>query len=1103
MNPSRNLSFSRIGTRLLLLVMLLPLFNVALAAAGATGSIAGRIQNSDTGAYLYGAQVQILNAGQSAQPGATTSSDQSGFYRIDGVAPGSVTVHIFYTGMPPKDVTVTVQAGQEAMADVSLASPGTASSDVTKLDPYHVNVEKSIGATELAINTQRYASNLKSVVSVDNLGFIGDGGIANAMKFLPGVELEQDGYGYGNAVTLSGAPSANVPITFGGFQMTTTADSTQGVSAPGLGSVGTPQRSTQLMQMSLNNISRIEVNHTTLADDPGSALAGSINFVPKQAFEHDKPQYLVSVFGAADQDTLRAGSMNGPFASNISTRFPGLVLSAIVPVNKRFGFSATFSTNTVPKSYVDQQVSWNANYNAATGTYANTPLDPSHYTSNGLVASAVLSTYKRTSVNLTADYKLGDGTLDASFTQAYNTLDYGRRNVSWGNTGWVNLATATLTNQSEINNTSLQPRVLNQSLLWRINDANRQESLDYNGHVGPWKLNLGESYGNSRKQNRDGDIGMVRSVLYNVRPLKQLDFNNIGPWGPESITAVAPNGTALNPASLASFVQAGSFTTTVYNPTTGAITTVNSNLPSLNFEPIWASDHRFEAKGSVTRDFAIPQFPTAVKLGFNFSSYSRRVSLDPTLGGNGSGFIYLGTLPGTTWLQTNYNTPLIGNYGTMQVLDPVALGHYFFANPSLFAESRPWNDYSSATTVDYYLREVIPAGYARFDSSMFNNRLKIAYGLRYEQTRDNGTGPYFNPGGNEARNAQGQLLATDGTVFTGAKGQTVQTIYPVNSLAWAQALYKANGSKSNAKYSNYFPSAAVSYDVTSDIVARVSFSHTLGRPDLGNIYPSLNLPDPTTVSATTVTTIKENNTSLRPWVSNNVGLSLEYYAPDGQSNFTLRGYRRFLDNAFGTQTLSASQTATYLSNYGVNPTDYPGAIIQTPINMPGQIVTSGLELSGSYIFDKVLPDWARGFRVTYSGTRATQTGGGVMAVQFAAQNLYVVPWTAGIGVNLTRSRFSISLNTKVTAKTRLQYEDYTANAAYEPNEFLYKRGAWRTDLDASVHLTRNLTMFLNGRDIQGYTLVEQIYSPNTPTVAKNYYRAVYQPVWTLGMNAQF
>ncbi|MEY2878692.1 MAG: hypothetical protein RLZZ15_1072 [Verrucomicrobiota bacterium] len=1079
------------------------------AAAADTGSVVGRVQNADTGDYLFGAQVQIAtlagtgtDRSQSAA-GTTAASDQAGYFRLDGVPAGAVTLRVVYSGMPAASVTVTVAAGRVATADVRL---GQNAGETVKLDAFKVNVSKEMGAKELALNSQRYASNLKSVIAVDDLGFIGDGSIPNALKFLPGVDLEQDFYGNGNAITMSGAPSANVPVTYGGFQATTSADSTQGPTVAG--TIGSnpvpPQRSSQLMALSLNNISRIEVNRSTLPDDPGSALAGSINFVPKSAFELSAPRYAVSLFAAADRDKLLQSEMSGPWSSKIRTYFPGASLSAIVPVNSRFGFSISVNANTVPKSSRSQTENWNANYNATTGTYANTPLNPSHYTSNGQTLDNFLSTYQRLSVNLTADYKLTEhGTLSAAFTQSYNTLKYGNNTVAWGNSNWVNLATSTLTNQVEINSTSLQPRLLNSHITWQANDANRQFSLKYHYHFKGWRADFGNSYGNSRKQTRDADIGTANAVAYNLRPLDTLRFNNIGEWGPASITATK-GGIALNPTDINTLAATGPFTTGVIDPITGVTTNVSSVLPAIRFKPIRVGDHRFESMGSASKalEFAIP---TTLKVGYNLTNYARTTSLDPAYGTNGNGFLYVGPLPLSAFVQHGYTTPLLGGYGVPQVLDNEIIGRAYRTNPSQFVQVRPAADYQSAAQNNNKLTEIITAGYLRADNTFFAGKLKLAYGVRYEQTENKGAGFLFNPSNNQARNAAGQLLATTGAVFVRGTGQTVRTLFPANSLAAAKATAIPYGRSASARYGNFFPSASASYDLTPNIVGRLSFSRTVGRPDLHNIYPSINLPDLTLAPSETNanTQIQLNNTGLRPWQSSNVGASLEYYGSEGGNNVTLRGYRRFVSNAFVQRTLSVAQSAELIEQYGADPDDYPGSFLVTKINMPGTIVTSGLELSGSYNFNRLLPQWARGVHLNYSAARSTQTGGGSVGIQFAAQNLYLVPWSAGAGLSLTRDRFSISIKGKWNAKTRLSYQDPAVNAFYEPDTFQYRRAALRADLDASLHLTRSVTLFINGRDISGYTQTLQVYGPLTAAIAKNFRRSVYEPVWTAGMKAKF
>jgi len=749
-------------------------------------------------------------------------------------------------------------------------------------------------------------------------------------------------------------------------------------------------------------------------------------------------------------------------------------------------------------------VNWNANYNATTGTYASTPLNPTHYTSNGQTLDNFLSTYQRASINLTADYKLTEhGTLSTAFTQSYNTLKYGNNTVAWGNSNWVNLTTSTLTNQVEINSTSLQPRLLNSHITWQANDANRQFTLKYHYHFRGWRVDFGNSYGNSRKQTRDADIGTANAVAYNLRPLDTLRFNNIGEWGPASITSTK-SGIVVNPTDINTLAATGAFTTGVIDPVTGVTTNVSSVLPAIRFKPIWVGDHRFESMGSASKamEFTVP---TTIKVGYNVTDYTRTTDLDPNYGTNSNGFLYLGNLPLSAFVQHGYTTPLLSGYGVPQVLDNEIIGRTYRANPSQFVQVRPAADYQSAAQNDNKLNEIITAGYLRLDNTFFAGRLKLAYGGRYEQTEDKGSGFLFNPSNNQAHNAAGQLLATTGAVFVRGTGQTVRTLNPANSLAAAKAQYIPYGQSASARYGNFFPSASASYDITSNLVGRLSFSRTVGRPDLHNIYPSINLPDPTLVPSETNanTQIQMNNTGLHPWQSNNIGASLEYYAPEGGNSVTLRGYRRFVSNAFVQQTLSVAQSADLIEQYGADPDDYPGAYIVTKVNMPGTIVTSGLELSGSYSFNRLLPQWARGLHLNYSTARATQTGGGSVGIRFAAQNLYLVPWSSGAGLSLMRDRFSISAKGKWNSKTRLAYQDPAANAFYDPNTFQYRKAALRTDFDASYRVTRNMTLFINGRDISGYTQILQVYSPTTPDIARNFRRSVYEPIWTAGMKAQF
>jgi len=1063
------------------------------AQPGSTGSVLGRVKNAETGEYVYNAQVK-LGGGESAPALQATATDQSGAYRFDNVPAGETLLRVVYSGMAASPVPVKVAAGGEVVADVALRSIDAP----TKLDAFQVNVSRQMGAIDLAVNSQRYSSNIKSVISAEQMGFIGDGNVASALKFLPGIDLEMDKDGMANSVTMSGAPSANVPITFGGFAVTTSADATVASSIA-------PQRSTSLSQLSLNNISRVEINRSPLPDDPGSALAGSINFVPKSAFELSKPQYSVQFFGAVQQDKIGSLRMYGPWSSRISAYQPGAVLSAIVPVNDRFGFSVTLSTNKTPHSYQMTVMGWKSNYRAATNTYADTPANPQHYMLNSFELDNSLTTTQRSSINLTADYKLSKAAvLSATYTQSFSKALQGQRQLTWGNTEWQNLATSTLTTHYNVLPSNSQVRILNNTYTYQMDTANRQLTLDYRYKAGPWRIDTGASYGKARKQNRDSDVDATFSTLYNVRPLGDMTFRNIQPWGVGEITANL-SGVKVTPLDMNTFVSAGNFVASISaqgpaaNPTPGY--NITTNLPPLRFKPVWTYDDKWEVKGAASRDFRLV-VPTVVKVGYNVLDYKRDVELSPW-GTNGAGFIYKGARPLSDFLLRSYDEALPDGKGVPIGVDNVALAKLFRSNPQDFVESNPGSNYQSMVQNNKHFHENIASGFLRLDHDFFGDRLHVAYGLRYEHTSERGEGGKYDPAGNYQRNAAGQFIDAAGKVV--APGVRPALIWASGSLGEAKARYIDYAAVAKVNYGNYFPSFNASYNLTPTLVTRLSYSNTIGRPDLTSIYPGINLPDPALIPSFTNTNtyISVQNPGISPWTSQNVALSLEYYSPKGLGSVALRAYRRFVTDAYTNKILSPKAAADVLQTYGVDPADYPDAFVSTLQTIPGRIVTSGLELSGNFNLDPFLPQLARGLRFNYSAARSTMSGGGDAALAFAARNLYLVPYSFGGGLALSRPRYSVSVTSKWNSKQRLGYIDYLSTTTVDPGTYEYLAPVLRVDLDVSVYLTREASVFINGRNINGVESIVQRYSAATPALAKNRQRQAYEPVWTAGLKMKF
>ena len=155
------------------------------AAEAATGTIAGRVMNPRTGEYIEGARLTVAGTTLEA------FTDSGGSYRLTLVPAGAAQVTAFYTGVTPQTLRVEVAGGRTATLDFSLGT-GAARADgsVVKLDAFRVETSREMDASALAINEQRFSSNIKNVLSTEEFGNVSEGNVAEFLKFLPGVTID-------------------------------------------------------------------------------------------------------------------------------------------------------------------------------------------------------------------------------------------------------------------------------------------------------------------------------------------------------------------------------------------------------------------------------------------------------------------------------------------------------------------------------------------------------------------------------------------------------------------------------------------------------------------------------------------------------------------------------------------------------------------------------------------------------------------------------------------------------------------------------------------------------------------------------------------------
>ncbi|WP_347839009.1 TonB-dependent receptor [uncultured Draconibacterium sp.] len=238
---------------LLFILLFVNLFN-ALAEgenenAANKGSIAGRIVDTDN-LPLPGAAVVI----EDIHKGAVT--DVNGFYRIVTLDAGEYQVKVSYIGFKEAVKTVAVTAGKTSTLNFELEAG---------IDIEEVVVNGALQGQSKALNQQKSSMNITNIISSDQVGRFPDQNIGDALKRIPGINVQYD---QGEA-------------RFGNIRGTSPEYNSVAVDGDRIPSAEAETRSIQLDLIPSDMIQSIEVNKVVTADMDADAIGGSVNLVTK------------------------------------------------------------------------------------------------------------------------------------------------------------------------------------------------------------------------------------------------------------------------------------------------------------------------------------------------------------------------------------------------------------------------------------------------------------------------------------------------------------------------------------------------------------------------------------------------------------------------------------------------------------------------------------------------------------------------------------------------------------------------------------------------------------------------------------------------------
>ena len=1010
------------------------------ALPAATGTIEGHVINQTTGDYVATARLTLVG-----EP-LEGFTDSTGFYRLAGVPAGTVQVRVFHTGIVPQFQTATVAPHGITRLDFTVASFQGARDigSPIQLDSFVVGMTREMTGAAIAINTQRFAPNVITVVAADEFGTIADGNVGEIMKFLPGVTAEFNS-GEPRQIGLNGVPSNYFPVTVNGFSLASAQASTT--------------RAVELYSVSTNNLSRIEVIYTPTPESPGSALAGSANMVTQSAFERSKPAFSSSAFFIM-RDNARDFHKT-PAANSTLTRkvYPGFDFSYVVPVSQRFGFTLSGSSTEQYQNSATVATSWRGAFAPTNGTTLPDTTPDRPYLTDFTVLDGP-RTESRTSLGGTIDYQLG----------LHDRLSFSINRVTFG-AEFHNHSLGFLVNRVIPGDFSLtHTRGFAGAGEIRLTNSERQRegsslmpSLTYR-HNGPvWKTEAGVGYSYADTHFHDLSKGFFSNSLAR-RTGVTVSFDKIFYLRPGLITVT--DGATGQPID---YTQISNY----------ALSTANTVASD-------SVDTQRTAFANLTRNFTW-RIPFALKAGldqrrslrdlrglttpYNFVGADGRPSLTPVANDDSAAAVLDEIFSRRV---APFGFPSIQWVDNAKLLD-------LHRNQPTFITADENAGYRAAINLSKHAEEIISSFYLRGDAQLWGSRVKVTGGIRGEQTNVQAEGPLTDASRNFQRDGSGRAIL-------GTNGQPV--VIATLPLEVAKRTIIDRALRSKKEYLRFFPSLNASYQVRDNLIARGAYYFSIGRPDFNQYAGGLTLPNVEAAPSAT-NRINVNNATIKAWRARTTKATLEYYF-EGVGLFSAGVFRRDFENFFGNTVFNA--TPAFLAIYGLDSATYDPYDVATTENLPSMVRTEGFDFSYKQALT-FLPAWARGVQVFANGSAMHATGE-------AASNLAgYAPRAANWGVSLARERFNLRLNWNY--RSRLRLGKIAEGRSIDPDTYNWSSSRLYLNVAAEIQFRRHWSAFANLRNVTSVYEDTEVANPSTPAQAQLRGRADFGSLWSLGVKATF
>ncbi len=1007
-------------------VAVLAFSHLSLEAANArpSGTVTGRVENSTTGQYLNNARVSVVGTE------VVGFTDQSGTFHLVGVPSGAITLRVFYTGLEPQDVAVTVPAGGATTQDVNLAAMPGQGGGVVRLGKFVVADNHEMDAEAIAINEQRFSPNLKDVVATGTFGDIAEGNLGEFMKYLPGVTAD-----FADPTILSvsvrGLNSSLTSVTSDGAQMANAH-------------YGGATRVFQFEQVSINNIARVELTKVPTPSQPADTLGGVINMVSKSAFERKKAQFSYRLYLSANEGDLTLQKQPHSFEERRYRVLPSLDFTYTVPVNKRFGLvvsglsSSQFNDlNLAARTYNATAAGTGASF-AAPYFQTLTLQDGPRYT-------------QRNSLSVKADWRVtANGVLSASVQQNTFTNDVGiyQLLMNAGALGTPSIATGTpLTFGPDFTSGATGRGAISmQGLFYKLRGTTRSGNVRYRHEDGTWKIEGGASRSGSSTTFRDTDDGHFYNVISQINPAIRISFTEINNNAPGKFQLFNNANQPVN----------------FYDIANHRVTQASSSLRDVK-DDVTTGDL------SVGRQFNGFVVPLSIKVGGAYRQQERdarmRFKVWTFNGPDGNAATIESAAPYVTQVYNGRNS----DFGFVGIpwISPHRVWQAYQQQPNLLSQTAAQvvAEESFRITNSEAVQEAVSAGFAQTELRLFQNRLNLLTGVRYEKTVGKGQGEVFEPTAVWLRLPNGEFAHN----AAGARIRRTEA-GTVGSMEELRLIRLERGLRAKRSYDGYYPSLHLNFNATPNFLVKFGYAKTYGRPNFGEIIPSATVNEFDTADPDAIGgTISVTNPGLQPWKAHNYDLSFEYYTEKG-GVFSVGAFRKDVEGFFITRTKPATEADLSMLNLD---SKYLGWTLTTKFNS-GAARLSGIEFNVKHSLAP-LGRWGKPFSVFANGAKIDIDSNGQGS--FSANITESLNW----GVTFTQQRFTLMAKWNYRGLQR-----QGAIPALGADSYQYDTPRTTLDLNLDVRLTPRLALFASARNALSEDPVLHRYGSQTPEYAKQF-----------------